>query len=117
MLHNTVELDQSGVCWDADLVRTADGAAWQARSLRGSAWTTLRRAEKISNRINAYRVLLTRARFATIIWIPRGAARDPTRSPALYDGIAAYLAECGATWLDGTAIRVEDVTMPDPILL
>lgn len=112
-----LELDQIGLCWDVDLVRTEDGAAWRARSLRGSAWTLLRRAEAVSNRLNAYRVLLTRARFATVIWIPRGDQRDPTRDPALYDGVAAYLVACGATWLDGVAAQAEDAAMPEPTLL
>lgn len=86
-----LELDHAGVCWDADLVRTTGGAGWQARRLRGAAWTTLGRAEAVSNRINAYRVLLTRARFATVIWVPQGAARDTTRDPARYDAVADYL--------------------------
>lgn len=94
MLHNTVELDRAGLCWDADLVRV--GGAWLARGFRGSSWTLTRTAEARSNRINAYRVLLTRARHGTVIWVPRGDARDPTRSQALYDGVAEYLLYCGA---------------------
>lgn len=89
-----LELDWAGLCWDADLVRV--GGAWLARKCRGSAWTTVRSAEGRSNRVNAYRVLLTRARHGTVIWVPRGDARDPTRSPALYDGVAEYLLQCGA---------------------
>ena len=81
-----LELDQAGVCWDGDLVRTVDGAGWQARSLRGATWSTARRTEAVSNRLNAYRVLLTRARFATVIWVPRGDMRDPTRLPARLRG-------------------------------
>ncbi len=89
-----LELDRAGLCWDADLVRV--GGTWLARRCRGSAWTLARTAEARSNRINAYRVLLTRARHGTVIWVPRGDARDPTRSPALYDGVAEYLLHCGA---------------------
>ncbi len=117
MLHNTVELDQAGVCWDADLVRTVDGTGWQARSLRGSAWTTQRRAEVVSNRLNAYRVLLTRARFATVIWVPRGDTRDMTRDPAHYDAIADYLSACGILPLDGAPTAAEGAAMPEPVLL
>lgn len=117
MLHNTVELDQAGVCWDADLVRSFDGARWQARSLRGTAWTLQRRVEAVSNRLNAYRVLLTRARFNTVIWVPRGAARDTTRDPARYDAVADYLLACGIIPLDEASTSAEDVGMPEPMLL
>jgi len=112
-----LELDLAGVCWDADLVRTADGAGWQARSLRGSAWTIARRAEAVSNRINAYRVLLTRARFGTVIWVPYGDGRDKTRDPARYQAVADYLESCGAVPLDANATPAVDVTMQQHILL
>ncbi len=112
-----LELDQAGVCWDADLIRNVDGANWQARSLRGAAWTLLRRAEAVSNRLNAYRVLLTRARFATVIWVPRGAHRDITRDPAQYDAVADYLLACGIIPLDDASLAAENAAMPEPILL
>lgn len=120
MLHNTVELDQVGVCWDADLVRI--GATWQARNLRGSAWTVLRGDEAMSNRLNAYRVLLTRARIRTVVWVPRGDQRggdqrDATRDPAAYDAVADHLLACGIADLDGAAPQAEDMPMPDPVLL
>ena len=112
-----LELDHTGVCWDADLVRTVDRAAWQARRLRGAAWTTLGRAEAVSNRLNAYRVLLTRARFSTVIWVPQGAARDATRDPARYDAVADYLEECGVIPLDERSALAEDAGMAEPMLL
>ena len=110
-----LELDHVGLCWDADLVH--DGAAWRARSFRATAWTTPHRAEAVSNRLNAYRVLLTRARHGTVIWVPRGDRRDPTRDPALYDGVADFLLDCGAAPLDGTAAPTEDAPMPEAALL
>ena len=112
-----LELDHAGVCWDADLVRTADRAGWQACNLRGAAWTTLNRAEAVSNRLNAYRVLLTRARFSTVIWVPQGAARDATRDPARYDAVADYLLNCGIILLDDALAAAEDVVMSEPMLL
>ncbi len=112
-----LELDHAGVCWDADLVRTADRAGWQARNLRGAAWTTLNRAEAVSNRLNAYRVLLTRARFSTVIWVPRGVVRDATRDPARYDAVADYLLECGIITLDGLSSTEDNAAMPEPMLL
>ena len=50
---------------------------------------------------NTYRVLLTRARYETVIWVPPGCARtdewhDPTRPAAEMDAIAAFLLRCGA---------------------
>ena len=110
-----LELDQVGVCWDLDLVRI--GATWQARNLRGSAWTVLRGTEALSNRLNAYRVLLTRARLRTVVWVPRGDQRDVTRDPAAYDAIAGHLLACGIADLDGVALLGEDAPMPDPVLL
>ena len=105
-----MELDRAGLCWDADLVRGADG--WEARRFRGTAWTRAS-AEARSNRLNAYRVLLTRARHGTVIWVPRGDARDKTRDPGRYDAIAAYLCACGAAALDGTGVVAEDA--PDDL--
>ncbi len=95
-----LELDRAGLCWDADLVRDAD--SWQARRFRASAWTRAHDQAR-SNRLNAYRVLLTRARHGTIIWIPRGDQADSTRDPARYDAVAAYLLACGAISLDVAA--------------
>ena len=89
-----LELDHVGLAWDADLIRT--GAGWAARRFKGCAWQTTRQPERIDNCLNAYRVLLTRARYGTIIFVPRGDGRDPTRPPAVYDAIAAFLLECGA---------------------
>ena len=110
-----LELDRVGVCWDADLVRVH--GAWQARSFRAHAWTLPRRAEAVSNRINAYRVLLTRARHGTVIWVPQGDSRDATRDPALYDGVADYLLACGARALDAAAPPDEAAPCPEPVLL
>jgi hypothetical protein len=110
-----LELDRAGLCWDADLVRIA--GTWQARGFRGSAWTLARTAEARSNRINAYRVLLTRARHGTVIWVPRGHARDRTRDPALYDAVAEHLMACGAAALDVEAAGGDTAAIPQPVLL
>ncbi|OYY14328.1 MAG: hypothetical protein B7Y62_11165 [Sphingomonadales bacterium 35-56-22] len=45
--------------------------------------------------LNAYRVLLTRARQGLIVFVPDGAAKDPTRPPAFYDETSAFLVSCG----------------------
>ena len=56
--------------------------------------------------MNTYRVLLTRARSETIIWVPAGDVRDVTRDPVLLDRTAAYLLECGARPLPAFAPHV-----------
>ena len=116
-----LELDHTGLCWDTDLARTPEtttvGTTWQARAFRATAWTLPRDPETLSNRLNAYRVLLTRARHTTTIWVPRGDPRDPTRDPARYDAIAAYLRTCGVPTLDETPTPAEDARIPEPALL
>ena len=51
--------------------------------------------------LNTYRVLLTRARYETVIWVPRGSPagdpwHDPTRAAAEMDAVADHLLACGA---------------------
>ncbi len=104
-----LEFDRAGLCWDADLVRGPAG--WEARRFRASAWTRAAPAARL-NRLNAYRVLLTRARHGTIIWVPRGNRRDPTRDPARYDAVAAYLAACGVPALDADTRTEQDAPAP-----
>ena len=91
-----LELDYVGLCWDGDLVREAGRQAWRVRDFRGTRWQYPARAEAIANQINTYRVLLTRARYETVIFVPRGDAGDDTRDPAVLDRIAAFLTACGA---------------------
>ena len=124
-----LELDHIGLCWDADLVRPdtdapegtparapANAGPWVVRAFRGTAWTRPQRAETVQNRLNAYRVLLTRARQDTAIWVPRGDDADPTRDPALYDAVAAFLLACGAGSLEDAPPPAE-TPAPMPMLL
>jgi hypothetical protein len=90
-----LELDYVGLCWDADLVRSDDGRAWVARHFVGTKWQRVRRAEAVANQMNSYRVLLTRARYDTVIFVPRGDAADTTRDPAVYEAVAGFLSACG----------------------
>ena len=110
-----LELDRAGLCWDADLVRGPAG--WEARRFRATVWTRASASAR-ANRLNAYRVLLTRARAGTIIWVPRGSSRDPTRDPARYDAIAAYLQSAGVAALDAGCRTEQDAPAPpEPALL
>ncbi|MBR4177225.1 MAG: DUF2075 domain-containing protein [Bacteroidales bacterium] len=45
--------------------------------------------------LNAYRVLLTRARQGMVICVPEGNLSDPTRPPEIYDGTYGYLKQIG----------------------
>jgi len=45
--------------------------------------------------LNAYRVLLTRARQGMVICVPCGDESDPTRQSAYYDSTFQYLSEVG----------------------
>ena len=110
-----LELDRAGLCWDADLIRGPAG--WEARRFRATVWTRAAPSAR-ANRLNAYRVLLTRARHGTIIWVPRGSSRDPTRDPGRYDAIAAYLQSCGVPVLDASHGTEQDAPAPpEPALL
>lgn len=107
-----LELDEVGLCWGGDLVRV--GATWQVRDFRGTDWQVARNAERQANRLNTYRVLLTRARYRTLIWVPRGDAGDRTRDPSAFDAVAAFLLACGAMELPaaGAAPRATFAAMP-----
>jgi hypothetical protein len=96
-----LELDHVGLCWGNDLIRRDLIVPWIARSFAGTRWQEPRSEATIAYQINTYRVLLTRARYETIIWIPEGDPSDATRSPTEFDAIASFLADCGATALSG----------------
>jgi len=95
-----LELDYVGLCWGLDLLRVPHRRAWSARNFSGTRWQQVRDAtERFDNRLNTYRVLLTRARYETIIWVPTGNSSDETRPPAELDAIADFLIACGARQL------------------
>ena len=93
-----LELDWVGMCWDANLRR--DGDSWGLFQFKGTKWTNINDPNKRSYLINAYRVLLTRARQGMVIWVPEGNPNDLTRRPSYYDPIFSYLKDCGLEVLD-----------------
>ena len=111
-----LELDHVGLCWGNDLIRRDGRMEWIARSLAGTRWQEPRGEAAIAFQINTYRVLLTRARYETVIWVPAGDAVDATRDPATFDAIARFLCDCGAQVLDD-AIEPETVANVTPALL
>jgi hypothetical protein len=94
-----LELDYVGVCWDGDLIWSENTKHWIHRRLGGSKWQTLKDKDRQLWLRNKYRVLLTRARLGTVIWIPCGNPKDDTRSPETLDQIANVLLDAGATIL------------------
>jgi hypothetical protein len=102
-----LELDYVGLCWDADLIREAGRADWRVRNFRGTDWQLSRQPEAIANQINTYRVLLTRARYETVIFIPLGDDDDRTRKPAIYDATADFLLACGVRRLEPSPVQQE----------
>ena len=103
-----LELDYVGLAWGNDLVRR--GGRWQPRRFAGTAWQDSRAEARAAYGINTYRVLLTRARYETLIFVPTGDAADATRKPAEFDAVAAFLASCGA----GTLEQPEEAPEPEP---
>jgi len=88
-----LELDYVGVCWDADL--RYEDVGWKMHAFRGSKWQNVSSPERKKYLLNAYRVLLTRARQGMVIFIPEGSENDPTRPPKYYDGVFNFLTDCG----------------------
>lgn len=94
-----LEVDWTCVTWDADLRRSA--ARWRYHGFRGDSWTTIHKADRQRYLLNAYRVLLTRARQGMVIFVPPGDESDPTRDPAFYDATYEYLVGVGVPDIRG----------------
>lgn len=97
-----LELDYACILWDADM--RCDGRQWSYWKFDGkSQWKPEKNKETQKYMLNAYRVLLTRARQGIIICVPygndkktpEGFPEDPTRLPKFYDGIYNYFKSLG----------------------
>ena len=97
-----LELDYACVLWDADM-RCEDGH-WTYYKFNGkNKWNPENNGESRKYMLNAYRVLLTRARQGIVICVPYGNSNktsegfpeDPTRLPEFYDGTYEYLKSLG----------------------
>ena len=91
-----LEIDYSIVCWDADLRR--EYGCWGHYCFRGTRWQKRIKEDQKRYLLNAYRVLLTRARQSMIIFVPYGDKLhiDETRNTIFYNGIYNYLVNsCG----------------------
>ena len=89
-----LELDWICVTWDADLRLDSDG--WHYHEFRGKRWNAVsEKGYRQRYLLNAYRVLLTRARQGMVIFVPPGESSDPTRKTAFYDQTYDYLTGLG----------------------
>ena len=89
-----LELDWTCLVWDGDL--RYNGSAWDYFEFNGgSKWNRINKEERKAYQINAYRVLLTRARQGMVICVPKGDDQDRTRLPQFYDGTYEYLKSIG----------------------
>ena len=95
-----LEIDWACVAWDADLRLNKEHTEWQHFQLRsGTKWQNINKQENRDFQVNAYRVLLTRARQGMIIVVPKGDVDgnppDETRDPEWYNEIYEYLTGIG----------------------
>ena len=101
-----LELDYTCILWDADM--RFDNGKWRFYTFKQTKWsevlpTTESKQDRIKYMLNAYRVLLTRARSGMIICVPTGNEHktlngfweDGTRLPEYYDGTYEYLKSLG----------------------
>lgn len=88
-----LELDWSCVVWDGDL--RLQGRRWEHFNFKGSRWERVHQETRRRYLLNAYRVLLTRARQGMVIVVPSGDTGDPTRNPEYYDPVFKWLFEIG----------------------
>lgn len=97
-----LELDYACVLWDADM--QYNNGTWNFFKFNGkNKWNPENNKENQKYMLNAYRVLLTRARQGMIICIPKGNSNltpegfpeDSTRLPEFYDGTYEYLKSIG----------------------
>ncbi len=102
-----LELDYTCLLWDADM--RYENGEWNYYRFNGQTkWVeqipdTESKQELIKYMLNAYRVLLTRARMGMVICVPEGNPNknvngyweDSTRLPEYYDGTYQYLKSIG----------------------
>lgn len=103
-----LELDFAAVIWDADFRYNPKDKKWDYYTFdfnSGTRWRPVDKKEQEIKRfymMNAYRVLLTRARAGMVIVVPSGSdlgqdgkLEDPTRDPRFYDSTYNFLHSIG----------------------
>ena len=118
-----LELDYTAIVWDGDMVYDPEHVVlskkdrkkaeltqgpWTQRSFIGGVWQNIASDMRRMYQLNAYRVLLTRARQGMVICVPAGNTTknidgsylDPTRIPIFYDSTYNYLKSLGIKELE-----------------
>lgn len=118
-----LELDYAAIVWDGDMIYDPDHVVlspkdrkkpeliqgpWTQRSFNGGVWQNIASDMRRMYQLNAYRVLLTRARQGMVICVPVGNGAkniddsylDPTRIPLFYDSTYDYLKSLGIKELE-----------------
>ena len=118
-----LELDYAAIVWDGDMIYDPDHVVlskkdrkkpeliqgpWTQRSFNGGVWQNIASDMRRVYPVNAYRVLLTRARQGMVICVPAGNGAkniddsylDPTRIPLFYDSTYDYLKSLGIKELE-----------------
>ena len=103
-----LELDYTCLLWDADMRYENGKWRFYKFNVNKQQWVELTgntesKQETMKYMLNAYRVLLTRARKGMIICVPEGNGNfgpngfleDPTRKPEFYNGTYNYLKKIG----------------------
>lgn len=97
-----LEVDFSCILWDSDM--RFDNGKWSFWKFNGkNQWTPEKNPETQKYMLNAYRVLLTRARQGMVICVPKGNwhitpegfPEDATRLPSYYDCTYRYFKSIG----------------------
>ena len=89
-----LELDWTCLIWDGDLRH--NGINWEYYEFNGgNKWNRINKKERKEYQLNAYRVLLTRARQGMVICVPKGNPNDNTRQPEFYNCTYDYLKSIG----------------------
>lgn len=90
-----LELDWTCLVWDGDFRYDLAHHCWQHFNFRSDRWQNINLEQGRAYQLNAYRVLLTRARQGMVICIPEGNPSDATRLPEFYDGTYEYFKKLG----------------------
>lgn len=91
-----LELDWIGLCWGEDL--TWDSTKWICRRFNNKQWRLIKSSDHRRREylVNAYRVLMTRARQGMVIYVPDPAKDDASRLHLELNFTAEFLMSCGA---------------------
>ena len=90
-----LELDWIGLCWGEDL--TWNNTNWVCRRFNNKNWKRIPdKGRRRAYLVNAYRVLMTRARQGMVIYVPQPDEGDISRLTKELHETAEFLSSCGA---------------------